>query len=292
MDQPDQPSAFFNYQYKFHGGYDQVERMFTSIPRQFCLSPEAVCEFSPEPFCCEEMFENENKIMLPDGNILQLELPKWAPTPLYFVELHRAALECPLVRGQINKWIDLMFGYKLSGQAAIDSMNLYNPMGYHDPHPTAQNNEMRDQWISSCGQMSDQLFDEPCPVYSAITTLDSTSITFDVNPAEIESKFQLHTDSCLLAADKAKLYDERFSTSLHFCVSARERFCAVTSSASLVIVVHVKTTDSKVSLFKHQAVFARSNPRFSVAGSREITEFVKTEAGFRMSLIESHVLLM
>jgi hypothetical protein len=53
-----------------------------------------------------------------------LQLPPWANgCAQRFIRLHRAALESPYVSANLHKWIDLIFGHKQRGQAAVDAQN-------------------------------------------------------------------------------------------------------------------------------------------------------------------------
>ena len=57
-------------------------------------------------------------------------LPGWADNPQDFVLKMRAALESDYVSSHINRWIDMIFGFKQSGVNAIAADNLYYHMTY------------------------------------------------------------------------------------------------------------------------------------------------------------------
>jgi factor associated with neutral sphingomyelinase activation len=42
----------------------------------------------------------------------------------------RAALESDIVSSKINEWIDLIFGYKQTGEEAVKSENVFFPTAY------------------------------------------------------------------------------------------------------------------------------------------------------------------
>ena len=50
-------------------------------------------------------------------------LPAWAEGPKDFLEKMRAAIESDYVSEHLHHWIDLIFGYKQRGDAAVQADN-------------------------------------------------------------------------------------------------------------------------------------------------------------------------
>ena len=59
-----------------------------------------------------------------------VQLPPWASDPSDFISKMRAALESEHVSAHLHQWIDLIFGYKQLGKAAIDANNLFYYLTY------------------------------------------------------------------------------------------------------------------------------------------------------------------
>jgi hypothetical protein len=161
------------------GRYDTYDRMFSSIPATFeqnCTRTSEVKELTPEWFSLPDFLRNVNNlnIMGRRGNAPiesvkngDVELPKWAASPEDFIRINRAALESDYVSANLNHWIDLIFGYKQRGQAAIEANNLFYYLTYYgavdfdklDPVTL----EIVNAQITHFGQCPSQVFDRPHP---------------------------------------------------------------------------------------------------------------------------------
>ena len=120
-------SYFLDLQKKF----DLADRMFNSIAGTWdsCnTSPYDVKELIPEFFYFPDFLRNSNGFDLGTrqcGRALgDVDLPPWAHgSPEEFVRINREALESEYVSAHLHEWIDLIFGYKQRGQAAVEANN-------------------------------------------------------------------------------------------------------------------------------------------------------------------------
>ena len=159
------------------GHFDHPDRLFFSVETAWsnCLqSTSDVKELVPEFFYLSDFLRNVNGYWLgrlQSGDVVDdVVLPPWAAgSPELFVRLNAEALESPYVSAHLHEWIDLIFGYKQRGQAAIDANNLF----YHLTYPesidaaTAQGDSLeatalRTQ-LAYFGQCPTQLFTAPHP---------------------------------------------------------------------------------------------------------------------------------
>ncbi|KAI9672618.1 MAG: hypothetical protein M1831_000053 [Alyxoria varia] len=124
------------------GSFDHADRLFNSIGQAWVSASKDtisdVRELIPEFFYLPELFVNLNNYNFGttrDGTgekVNNVHLPPWAKgDPYIFVAKHREALESKFVSQNLHNWIDLVFGFKQRGEAAIESTNVFHHLSYH-----------------------------------------------------------------------------------------------------------------------------------------------------------------
>ncbi|CAG8498804.1 10181_t:CDS:10 [Paraglomus occultum] len=157
------------------GKFDHADRQFHSIAGAWdsCLNASGdVRELIPEFFYLPEFLTNHNNFDLgvrQDGQRLnEVVLPKWAKTPEEFIRIHREALESDYVSENLHHWIDLIFGYKQTGEEAIKAHNLFYYLTYEgginiDGIRDEAERKAIEQQIYYFGQTPTQLLTKPHP---------------------------------------------------------------------------------------------------------------------------------
>ncbi|ETO24354.1 hypothetical protein RFI_12806 [Reticulomyxa filosa] len=122
------------------GRFDHADRLFSSIPYSWQLASEHggmqdVKELIPEFFYLSHFLTNINRFNFHKTEkeivIDDVVLPRWAcGDPERFIRLHREALESPYVSQNLHNWIDLIFGYKQRGDAAVEALNVFYYLTY------------------------------------------------------------------------------------------------------------------------------------------------------------------
>ena len=126
-----QPFAAMHRQLQ-SGHFDVADRLFHSVPTAWKMCTSAlheVKELTPEWFSTPGFLTNVNDFDLgqtQDGKVIDdVEMPPWAAGPEHFVEMNRRALESEHVSAHLHEWIDLIFGYKQKGAAAVAANNVF-----------------------------------------------------------------------------------------------------------------------------------------------------------------------
>ncbi|XP_041374666.1 neurobeachin-like protein 1 [Gigantopelta aegis] len=158
------------------GKFDVADRQFHSIPgswQSLYDNPNDVKELIPEFFYLPEFLVNSDKLdlgrlQLTQEPVSDVILPPWAETPEEFIYKHRQALESEYVSNNLHNWIDLIFGYKQKGPAAVEALNVFYYCTYEgavdlDAIENEQERKALEGMINNFGQTPTQLLKDPHP---------------------------------------------------------------------------------------------------------------------------------
>lgn len=160
------------------GSFDHPDRLFYSIEGAWKSSSRDngtdVRELIPEFFYLPDFLTNTNGYDFGHrqgnaGKVDHVILPPWAKgDPKIFIAKNREALESPYVTENLNHWIDLVFGFKQRGEAAVENLNVFHHLSYHgaiDLDSLVDENEraITTNIIHNFGQTPHQVFVKPHP---------------------------------------------------------------------------------------------------------------------------------
>lgn len=158
------------------GNFDHADRMFYDVGKAWQSASKDnmtdVRELIPEFFYLPEFLQNGNEYNFgtrqsDGGSVDSVQLPPWAKgDPKIFVAKHREALESPHVSKHLHQWIDLIFGCKQRGEAAVESVNVFHHLSYHgatnlDDIPDEEDRKRTISIIHNFGQTPYQVFSRP-----------------------------------------------------------------------------------------------------------------------------------
>ena len=160
------------------GSFDHPDRLFYSIKGAWtsasCDNMTDVRELIPEFYYLPEFLVNQNGYDFGTrqgngGTIDTVALPPWAKgDPKIFIAKHREALESEYVSQHLHQWIDLIFGHKQRGEAALEATNVFHHLSYHGAKDLDTINDPVERLatigiIHNFGQTPHQVFQRPHP---------------------------------------------------------------------------------------------------------------------------------
>ncbi|KAJ0976456.1 hypothetical protein J5N97_018421 [Dioscorea zingiberensis] len=166
-------------------------------PNEYPSNMQRLYQWTPDE-CIPEFYSDPRTFVSLHSGMSDLAVPSWAKSPEEFIMLHRDALESERVSQNIHHWIDITFGYKLSGQASIEAKNVMLPVS--DPLIPR-----------SMGRR--QLFTKPHPMRQAVTSkyhkIKESSSTYSYGSAQISSReHSVSANVCLESLEEATLFCE------------------------------------------------------------------------------------
>ncbi|EMP26573.1 WD repeat- and FYVE domain-containing protein 4 [Chelonia mydas] len=216
------------------GSFDVADRMFHSVKNTWDSASREnmsdVRELIPEFFYLPEFLTNCNHFefgSMQDGTVLgDVQLPPWADgDPYKFIHLHRQALEGDYVSAHLHQWIDLIFGHKQHGSAAVEAVNTFHPYFYGDKVDLNNTSDPLIKstilgFVSNFGQIPKQATGKNAPAKEAASSLRSAGHvppllsslqTLKLSPVTIKEAPKgaigqiIHTEKIILAVEKNKV---------------------------------------------------------------------------------------
>ena len=105
------------------------------VPEEYPSTIAKMYTWTPDE-CIPEFYTDPSLFRSIHPDLPDLAVPEWASSPEELVSIHRGALEGDVVSAHLHNWIDLMFGYKLSGHDAVRAKNVYVSLVDKHKNPT------------------------------------------------------------------------------------------------------------------------------------------------------------
>ncbi|WCJ23220.1 protein serine/threonine kinase protein tyrosine kinase ATP binding protein kinase [Euphorbia peplus] len=237
----------------------------SNMPRLYQWTPD---ECIPEFYCDPQIFCSQH------SGMTDLAVPSWSSSPEEFIKLHRDALESDKVSYQIHQWIDITFGYKMSGQDAVTAKNVM----LASSEPTMPR---------SVGRR--QLFTRPHPVRlgSARKKHDNSaypSALYDCKSNRTESEASLFSETAYLQElEEASTFSEHAGhLSPHYCYDREKEFEDMPLSEASAAQVNDRSTSKPVEVIKNGGLASHINLNYLL---EHIEDGIEVSMGYQDSLL-------
>ena len=206
---------FSNMALALQGGcFDKADRLFISVESSWISASKEnlqdVRELIPEFFFLPEFLSNLNNLDLgitqKDEVVNDVVLPPWAHNdPNEFIRIHREALESKYVSENLHNWIDLIFGYKQRGKAAIDAMNVFIHLTYEGEVDVdlITDNVLKNATISQInnfGQTPSKIFNKTHPKKIVPDVAKKVNDVILIDPSALQWHYHLSPPLCVIGA--------------------------------------------------------------------------------------------
>ena len=253
------------------GRFDVADRQFHSIPqawKSLLDNLNDVKELIPEFFYFPEFLTNANgfdlgRLQQSKKRVDDVRLPRWAHNAHDFVRKHRLALESEHVSAHLHLWIDLIFGHKQRGRAAVDALNVFYYCSYEgavnlDAIEDEAEREALEGMINNFGQTPSRLFKEPHPQRKSLLDYRAARV-------KTHASASLRTDLLLFPTKWKPFYIET-STERDPLVFAR-----VPRAQAAKSFMQFGTPDTLVSLSEHCALGVHGWLSYDKGGANSFT---------------------